>query len=103
MLNEFSSNITIFALVLMVLVLIGATVEGVRPAFTLLVAAARAAGAVLVRCARRRPVAVSPHSRGGPVSPDRSRLLARSIGRAAIGLSSRRSARRVRRFLGRPA
>jgi hypothetical protein len=51
-----------FALVLMVLVLIGATVEGVRPAFTLLVAAARAAGAVLVRCARRRPVAVSPHS-----------------------------------------
>lgn len=33
MLNEFSSNITIFALVLMVLVLIGATVEGVRLAF----------------------------------------------------------------------
>ena len=62
MLNEFSSNVTIFALVLMVLVLIGATVEGVRLAFMLLVAAARAAGAVLVRCARRRPVAVSPHS-----------------------------------------
>jgi hypothetical protein len=33
MLNEFSSSITIFALVLMVLVLIGATVEGVRLAF----------------------------------------------------------------------
>ena len=62
MLNEFSSNVTIFALVLMVLVLIGATVEGVRLAFMLLAAAARAAGAVLVRCARRRSVAVSPHS-----------------------------------------
>ena len=52
MFNEFSSSITIFALVVIVAVLLGAALEGVRlavsAAFTLLAAAARATGTVVV-------------------------------------------------------
>ena len=51
MFNEFSSSITIFVLVLIVVVLLGATLAGVRlavsAALTLLSAAARATGALL--------------------------------------------------------